>query len=122
MIESDKKQFAIAMAELGVAFQKPVSKETLSVYFKRLSPLTLYQVTRAIEDIIEHDDRFPVLSRLKAVAKIQKKSQPVYQDVPQIEEITVPAGAPRTREECMEAIDKMFASFGANPPEAEERR
>ena len=108
MQEQDKIQFSKSMAEMGVAFGKEIDKGVLAVYFKHLSNMTIYQVCRAIDDIISKDDRFPNVSRLKAMAGINKKYPPKpMQDVPQVEEVILPNDLPRTKEGFFAAMKKL---------------
>ena len=108
MQESDKIAFSKSMGELGIAFGKPVERETLAVYFKHLSGMTIYQVSRAIDDIISNDDRFPSLSRVKSMACINKKYPPKpMQDVPQVEEVVLSNDLPKTKDDFFKAMKKL---------------
>ena len=90
MQEADKKEFAIAMGEMAVAFREDVDQPLLTVYFKHLISFTMYQVHMAIKDIIRYDARFPKVSRVIAMAGTMKKERPKpMQDVPQLEEVII---------------------------------
>ena len=109
MQEKDKIAFAASMAEMGVAFGRNINKEMLAVYFKHLSKQTIHQVTTAIDEIIAKDERFPTLSRVKAMANVQRKHpRPPMQDVPQIEEVALPNDLPRTKEAFFQAMEKLL--------------
>ena len=115
MQEQDKIQFSKSMAELGVSFNRNIDRETLAVYFKHLSSQTIYQVCMAIDDIIAIDDRFPTVSRVKAIANIQKKNPPrPMQDAEQIEEVALPNDLPRTKEAFFEAMAKLTDKVDVN--------
>lgn len=105
MDANDRAKFAVMMGELAIAFRTEISREDIEVYFKHCQGLTLYQVGLAARDIINSDDRFPTLPRLKSVARIQKVKPEIYQDVPQIEEQTFSNDMPKTKEEFFGMID-----------------
>ncbi len=107
MQEADKKEFAIAMGEMAVAFREDVDQPLLTVYFKHLISFTMYQVHMAIKDIIRYDERFPKASRVIAMAGTMKKERPKpMQDVPQLEEETISYVRPD-----QDAIDAFFKNI-----------
>lgn len=108
MKEQDKAEFAILMGEMGVAFKTDVDKPTMAVYFNRLQSFTMYQVRRAIDNIISHDDRFPVFSRVRAMASAVKPAPPnPNRHVSLIEEVAPSNDLPRTKEEFFAAMKKL---------------
>ncbi|MDA3807565.1 MAG: hypothetical protein PF440_06605 [Thiomicrorhabdus sp.] len=108
MTDSEKIPFAKLIGELNIAFGREPNKEQMKVYFKHLQTFTLFQVSMAIMEIIEKDERFPVLSRVRSLAATKKKHKPEpYQDVPQIEEVVLPNDLPRTKEDFFKAMDEL---------------
>ena len=115
MQEQDKIQFSKSMAELGISFNRNVDRETLAVYFKHLSSQTIYQVCRAIDDIIASDEKFPTVSRVKAMANIQKRNAPrPMQNVEQIEEVVHSNDLPRTKEDFFKAMSELTDKVDIN--------
>ena len=109
MTDSDKIPFAKLMGELSVVFGRDVDKPLLSVYFKHLEYLSLYQVSLAVNEIIENDDRFPVLSRIRTLAATKKKERPQpMSEAVQIEEVVMSNDLPRTKEDFFKAMDKLI--------------
>lgn len=97
------------MGELAVSFQREMNRESLAVYFKHLSDLTLYQVGLAVKRIIDSDERFPPVSRIKTLGKTFKKERPgPMQDVAQIEEVVLPNDLPRNKEDFFKAMGKLY--------------
>lgn len=88
----NRKQFALLMGELGVAFRVDASREMMGVYWKFLHDRTMRQVRLAIEDIIKSGDKFPPVSRIRDIAGSYREFKTV-EKVPesrQIEEFTGP--------------------------------
>lgn len=101
----DKKEFAILMGEMAIAFRTEVNRETLQVYFSRLQECTMYQVRLAITEITDKDEYFPKLSRIKTLAKAQRREPSRHaSDALQIEEQTFSNDLPRTKEEFFAAM------------------
>ena len=115
MTDSDKIPFAKLMGELFLSFGRDIDHSVMAVYFKHLMPLTFYQVTKSVEEIINKDDRFPNLSRVKALASIKKHQPPEpMRDVEQIEEVTLPSDLPRTKEAFFDAMRKLHGDVDPN--------
>ena len=115
MKDSDKMEFAALMGELSLSFLTEPSKETMRVYFKRLGDCSMNQVRKAINQIIETDDRFPVLSRLKTVALTFRREVPVVSDALQIEEVVLPNGLPTTKDDFLKAMKDLGEKFDVDP-------
>ena len=64
----DKKEFAFLMAKLETAFFESVSKVTVALYFDCLSDLSIKQITRAIDYLIDKRERrgFPPIGEIKS--------------------------------------------------------
>ena len=70
--------------------------------------MTIYQVCTAIEEIISKDDRFPNVSRVKALASIKKHQTPEpARHVAMIEEAVHSNDLPKTKEEFFKAMNKL---------------
>lgn len=109
MDKKDNAQFVLLMGEMAVAFGVDLPTETLMVYFNRLEPYSMYQVKRAIDETIEYGERFPVLSKLMALAgSFRREPSVVIPEDRQLEEVTVDSDAPRTPEECIAKVNEML--------------
>lgn len=64
----NKEQFAFLMAKLETAFFESVSKETVALYFDYLSDLSINQVTRAVDYLIEKREKrgFPSIAEIRS--------------------------------------------------------
>lgn len=111
----DRNQFVAKMGELSVAFGNDITAEVVRVYFKHLSKQTIYQVCRSIDEIIEKDDKFPPVSRIRALADIKKKYPPQpMQDVEQIEEVVLSNDLPKNKEDFFKAMNKLYDDVSIN--------
>ena len=69
----------------------------------------MYQIERAIKEIISNDDFFPRVSRIRKLAlSFKKEPSPLFSDSLQLEEVTAPAGSPTTKEDFFAAMDKLM--------------
>ena len=64
----NKKEFALLMAKLETAFFESASKETVALYFDYLNDLSINQIKRAIDYLIEKRERrgFPTIAEIRA--------------------------------------------------------
>ena len=68
MNREDKKEFALLMAKLEIAFFETPSKVTVALYFDCLSDLAIEQIKRAVDYLIERRERkgFPLIGEIKS--------------------------------------------------------
>ena len=69
MTEQDSKEFAVMMGELSISFRSGISQIDIDVYFKHLQEFTLYQLRKAVDRIIEQEEYFPKVSKIKTLAR-----------------------------------------------------
>lgn len=64
----NKKGFAFLMAKLETAFFEPISKETVSLYFEYLYDLSIDQIKRAVDYLIEKREKrgFPAIAEIRS--------------------------------------------------------
>ena len=64
----NKEQFAFLMAKLETAFFESISKETVALYFDYLSDLTINQIERAVDYLIEKREKrgFPSIAEIRS--------------------------------------------------------
>lgn len=96
------------MGEMSISFRSGISQADIDVYFKRLSECSMHQIRRAIQEIIDKDDYFPKLSKIKTLAKsFLREPNPVPMDVHLIEEQTFSNDMPKTKEDFFKAMDDL---------------
>jgi hypothetical protein len=99
------------MGEMAICFRTEASRADMNVYFKHLRDCSLYQVGRAIKEIIDTRDRFPTVSQIKLLAKsflIEKSAH--VQEENLIEASSVVDDLPKTKEEFFEAMRNLCSS------------
>lgn len=64
----DKEQFAFLMAKLETAFFESISKETVALYFDYLNDLSIDQIKRAVDYLIEKREKrgFPSIAEIRS--------------------------------------------------------
>lgn len=64
----NKEQFAFLMAKLETAFFESASKETVALYFDYLSDLSIEQIKRAVDYLIEKREKrgFPSIAEIRS--------------------------------------------------------
>lgn len=64
----NKEQFAFIMAKLETAFFESISKETVALYFDYLGDLSIEQIKRAIDYLIDKREKrgFPAIAEIRA--------------------------------------------------------
>lgn len=103
------------MGELAISFQSDLTNEEIKVYFKRLNEFSIYQVEKAIDKIIDTEDRFPTVKVFRDYARAFKRDPPQpAQDVPQIEERVLPNDLPRNKEDFFDAMHKLYGDVDIN--------
>ena len=105
------------MTELAISFRTETSDAEKKIYFKRLLECTFYQVTLAIDQIIDKDEKFPPVSRIKTLALTFKKERPIVTDHVQIEEVCLPNDLPRTKEGFFAAMKDLTEKHGTSTEE-----
>lgn len=68
MKNNEKEKFAFLMAKIETAFFEKMAKETVALYFDYLDDLSIDQISRAINFLIENRDR----RGLPTIAEIRK--------------------------------------------------
>lgn len=68
MTKQDKKTFAFLLAKLETAFFESISKERVALYFDYLNDLSIGQIERAIDFLIERRERrgFPTIAEIRS--------------------------------------------------------
>ena len=64
----DKKEFALLMAKLETAFFETTSKEAVALYFEYLNDLSIDQIKRAADYLIEKREKrgFPAIAEIRS--------------------------------------------------------
>jgi len=64
----DKQEFALLMAKLEVAFFETIAKETVALYVEYLNDLSMNQIKRAVDYLIDKRERrgFPTIAEIRA--------------------------------------------------------
>ncbi len=64
----DRKEFALLMAKLETTFFEAVSKETVALYFEYLNDLSISQIKRAVDYLVDKRERrgFPAIAEIRA--------------------------------------------------------
>jgi len=64
----NRKEFAFLMAKLETAFFETASKETVALYFEYLNDLSIDQIKRAVDYLIEKRERrgFPAIAEIRS--------------------------------------------------------
>lgn len=105
----DRGQFAVLMAKLSACFRTEATPMMAEVYFEKLEQCSMYQVDRAINELMETSEHFPYLSKILALARSFKRepSAPVSDSL-QIDEVATLEGAPRDKEAFFKNIYAKF--------------
>lgn len=109
----NRKQFAILMGKMGLAFRTDCSKEQMSVYWEFLKDRSFYQVGRAIEEIIKTGDRFPPVSKVRELAgSFREMKTREVTEAPQIEEFSSADQKPETAEDFFKIVGDLVSEKG----------
>jgi hypothetical protein len=111
--QETKIHFASLMGKMGKAFNFTPDKETLSVYFEFLADRSLYQVDRAITEIIRSGDRFPTVSKIRELAGSFREFKTVEVNHDHlIEEFSGADQKPQTAEDFFRIVGELVGEKG----------
>lgn len=105
--KTDRGSFGILIGELALSFRTEAGFATINTYFEKLRDLSMYQVDRAINKIIDQGDRFPTVSGIKKEARTYpRQALRVDRHLPMLE-LPIPGDAPKSKEDFFKAMDKL---------------
>lgn len=115
---SDKKQFSAIMAGIGEAFDKPVSKTRMALYFDALSDFSINQVEQAARRAIRELKFFPKAAELAEFAALVPRPSIATDSRKQLAEVIPLEERRRRHEEGVRrlsfALDELNRKFGTH--------
>ena len=109
MNKNNEREFAILMGKMSLAFRTEISQAHVALFFEKMEGCSMYQVRRAINEVVETSDHFPYLSKLLTLARsFRREPTPKPRDLVQIEEVATPDGAPTNKEDFFKAMDELL--------------
>ncbi len=102
------------MGEMALSFRTEAGSAVFNVYFDKLSDLSMYQVDKAINRIIDQGEKFPTVSGIKKVARTYPRV-PLREDrhLPLLE-LHVPDDAPKTKNDFIKAMAELVKDVDVN--------
>ena len=86
----------------------------VEVYFEYLEGCSMYQIDRAIKELIQTGDHFPYLSKVLTLARSFKREPTApMSDHIQIKEVNPPNDLPRTKDDFFKAMKTLTKKMEA---------
>lgn len=79
---ADKKQFAVMMHKMGLAYDKEISSQQMAIYFEGLIITSLESLSLAVNEAIKREKRLPTIAQLLEYENNFRKTLPSAQSIP----------------------------------------
>lgn len=106
--KQDRAQFSLLMGKLSVAFNAPLTDDTVAVFFEFLADRSMFQIERAILEVIRSGERFPSVSKIRELAGFYREMKTVELPVAEyIEEYSSASDVPHTAEDFFRTVGEL---------------